>query len=421
MYFILSVCLAAITVSCTSKKMQSGEFTFMTRGDVYNRPYWESVARQYNKTNPVKKVKIFAPPAQYYDKLVVMAAGNNLCDLTLMAFTEFDLLAFKDQLLPLDDILKRDDFKTIIHHIMPSSIAQGKRRGIQYGMPIWAWTVNWYYNKSLLNKYGIGEPNANWNWTDFLQICKKITHRDNVMDRSFGLTGMTGSHSILHEIILKQNDLSLFSQDMQKCIINSPQHLKMYQFFFDMTRVHKITVTAAESESVTSGAGQGGAFGSGMVGFTTGGREQADILTKANLPFNWDIVKMPTDFKDVYVTANTFVGISKHSLNKDGAVSFLKWLISEQGQRLITLRRMDIAVYKPLTYSPEYENMLGMRRVNMLFRESIEKAVPADQSFPNIQEFREIQKINYELVNQGNLDAREALYRIAKAYDKLKN
>jgi len=101
-------------------------------------------------------------------------------------------------------------------------------------------------------------------------------------------------------------------------------------------------------------------------------------------------------------------------------VTFVKWLAGEQGQRLVTLRRMDIAVYKPLTYSSQFENMLGMRRMNLLYRDCIEKSVPADPRFPNIQEFYEIIKNKHELVNEGGYELRRALNEIAAAYDQLK-
>jgi len=313
--FLITAAVLGIT-ACGSKSKKSNNLTFMTWGDVYNRPYFESLARQYNKTNPKVKVEIFAPPAQYFDKLVTMAAGNNLCDVTLMAHTQFDLLAYKNQLMPLDDLVNGPEFKDITPHIMPNAITDGRRRGVLYGMPIWTWTINWYYNKSLMEKFGVGELSGKWNWNDFLNVCRKITRRENIKERTFGTGGMTGGHSILHDIILKQNGLSLFSPDMQRCVINSPEHLRIYQFLFDMTLKHKVTVTKAESESVTSEAGKGGAFGSGMVGFQSGGREQADIMNKARLPFTWDVVKLPTDKEDVFVTANCYVGISKNSKKK---------------------------------------------------------------------------------------------------------
>jgi len=417
---IICIVIAGMLIGCGTRKKKSDNLTFMVWGDVYNRPFFESLARQYNKTNPKVKVEIFAPPAQYFDKLVTMAAGNNLCDVTLMAGPQYDLLAYKEQLLPLDDYFKSPQFADVLPHIMPNTIIDGKRRGKVYGMPVWTWTINFYYNKSLLERFGVGELTGKWNWNDFLNICRKVTRRDNIKERSFGSDLLTGGHYIQHDIMLKQNGLSLFSSDMQRCVINSPAHFKIYQYLFDLTLKHKVCVTKGEAESVTSEAGKGGAFGSGMVAFRSGGREQADIMNKARLPFTWDVVKLPTDSKDAFVTVNAYVGISKNTKKSEAAHAFVKWLAGEQGQRLITLRRMDISVYKPLTYSSQFENMLGMRRMNILYRDCIENAVPADPRFPNIQEFQEIIKNKYELVNEGGYDLRRALNEIAAAYDNLK-
>ena len=426
MHFLIPIYAAAMFLcisSCGRKSGKGDNLTFMAWGDVYNKEFFNSLVRQYNKTNPKVKVEIFSVNrSEYYQKLVTMAAGKNLCDVTLVYYTEYDLLAFKDQLMPLDDLINGPEFKDILPHIMPNAITDGRRRGVLYGMPLWTWTMNMYYNKTLLQKFGVGELDGKWNWNDFLNVCRKITRRDSAMERSFGTGNMTSGYWPFHEQLLKQNDLSLYSPDMQRCLINSKSHLPIWQYLFDMGLKHKVVVTKSELESVASAgsSGQGGAFGSGMIGFSSGGRELAGMFVKANLPFTWDVVKMPTDKKDAYTSLNAYVGITKYSKKKDAAEAFLKWMAGEQGQRLITLRRMDIAVYKPLLYSSEFENMLGMPKMNILFRDSIEKSVPSDPSFPNLQEFRDTIKNQFELINEGKRELRHALNEIAAAYDELK-
>jgi len=420
-HYLFAAAAVLLFISCGTNRKKQDNLTFMTWGDVYNRPFFESLARQYNKTNPKVKVEIFAPSGAYFDRLVTMAAGSALCDLTLLAGTQYDLLAYKDQLIPLNDIITNQKFKPIMRHIFPNTVADGMRNGKLYAMPIWTWAGNWYYNKTLLQKFGIGELPGKWNWNDFLNICRKVTRRETITERTFGTPMLTGSHNILHDIMLKQNGLSMFTEDMQKCIINSPQQMSVYKYLFDLTLRHRVSVTKSDSESITSETrGISGVFGSGMVAFHLGGREQADIMHKAKLSFNWDVAGMPTDAADAVVTSTAYAGIAKTSKKIEAALEFLRWIAGEQGQRMITLRRMDIAVYKPLTYSSEFENMLDMKKMNILYRESIEHALPADPVFPRLQEFRDIQKLKYELVNEGKYELRAALNEIAAAYDNLK-
>jgi len=426
MHLLIPVYAAAIFLcisSCGTKSEKGDNLTFMAWGDVYNKEFFDSLARQYNKTNPKVKVEIFSVTrTQYYQKLVTMAAGNSLCDVTMAAHTEYDLLAFKDQLMPLDDFINGPEFKDILPHIMPNTLTDGRRHGVLYGIPIWTWTQNLYYNKTLLQKFGVGELSGKWNWNDFLNVCRKITRRDNIMERTFGVQPLTRGYGPFHEMLLKQNNLSMYSMDMQRCIINSKSHFPVFQYLFDLTLKHKVMVSESDMESTASAGstGQGGVFGSGMVGFNVGGRELAGMLVKANLPFTWDVVKMPTDTKDAFVALNCYIGIAKNSQKKEAALAFLKWMASEQGQRLVTLRRMDIAVYKPLLYSPQFENMLGMPKLNLLYRDCIENTVAADPRFPSIQEFYDKIKIEFELVNDGKRELRHALNQIAAEYDTLK-
>jgi len=426
---IFSFLALGITISvigCGTAKKNQQTIQLMWWGDTYNKPFAERLARHYNKTKPSVPVEVYAPAQgqAYRDKIVTLAAGDMLPDILLVVKPDVNDLAHRNTIYEISSFLDRDDFRQIREQFWPGLMDDISLNGKYYGFPLWTWTVGIYYNSELFTRHGVTPPQEGWHWNDFLNMAKKMTITENKL-KTFGTAILGGNQMHLQNIILrimfKQNDLNYFSEDMSKCLINTPESKTIVDWACRLQKVHGVTMNASDLQNAGEGT-PGGIFGTGRVGMVIGGRDQADVFTKTGISFNWDVAPLPIWQKEAYIRYNVYLVVSKKTKNLEGALDFIKYAIGEPGQRVITLSRSDVTVRRKLAYSDDFINFLNRPAVNTVFRSALEKAVPDFNTFRNEKEFYERAKNRFEEYLQGSkytLD--QVLFETVKDYQQFKD
>lgn len=238
------------------------------------------IIEEFEKQNPGIKVEIVvAPYDNIMQKFVTMSAGNNQPDLVWIQDTFLADFAEKGLLLDLDNFFKEKGMNK--EDWLPGAIQRGSWNGKLYALPRDLITINIAYNKDMFDKAGVPYPKDNWTWNDFLDAAKKLTIRDaKGRTTQFGMTSYSWQEAIV------ENGGALFSQDGSKVLMDSPNTIEALQWVADLTNVHHVAPTTAESQ------GLGDLFLAGKAAMTFSGPWNWKAYTE-EAKFKFDVAEVP--------------------------------------------------------------------------------------------------------------------------------
>jgi multiple sugar transport system substrate-binding protein len=286
--------------------------------------YWDDqmeTIKEFIKENPDIKVKeIRVPGDDYNTKLNQMVVGNETPDVMLVQEADYVRFAENGVLEKLDDKLSdlgvdKGDFQPAVKDI--SDQVDG-----YYGFPQGFATEIMYYNKDMFDAAGLEYPNNDWTWDDYAAAAQKLTKSDGSQYGSdsptfngvwYSLIGTTGDK------IVKDGKLS-FGSGLKKTL----------EFQNKMVNELKAQPEPASGSKVTD------LFAAGKAGMTLGGTWL--LSTYKDVDFNWDIATMPvadggSDYNSLHTS---FWTISSQSKHKTAAEKLIKYLMSKQGQKVMS-------------------------------------------------------------------------------------
>lgn len=149
------------------------EITF-TVWDYETTDYWKKLVEAFEAENPDIKVKVMDIGATDYDtKIPVLLSSGDTSDvITIKSMNIYTSLVEKNQLMPLDDMVKESGIDMAPY--------QGSDEGIRigdqlYGLPFRNDYYVLYYNKTLFDKAGVEYPKHDMTWDEYRELAKKMT------------------------------------------------------------------------------------------------------------------------------------------------------------------------------------------------------------------------------------------------------
>lgn len=377
---------------------------FSAGGD--NTKYLEEMRKIFEKKYPNIKVKV--ETIGYNDYFTVMQtriAGGNAPDAFELNYENFATYAKKGTLLPLDDLIIKNKFDTSV--INKNALAAFTANGRQYGLPFSFSNVILIYNKDLFDKAGLAYPTNDWNWDDLLEAAKKIRA---LGDKIFGLYQPIQFHEFYK--VVKQNNGSLFNEDMTKFTVNSPQNIETLQYMVD--RVQKYNVMPTEAQ--LAGMGDWDLFKSGRLGMiVTGSWAFPDFIRDCD--FQWDIAVEPGIVrKATHFFANGLV-LNKETKKAEAAFEWIKFLSSS---REVANIRVDAGWELPaVTYPDVIERY--KKQALPANREAVFASLDYLVTPPVIEQFAEMSDIMGKylaLARDGEMTPEEALNEAQKELEQ---
>jgi len=147
--------------------------------DNNQQPAYQQCADAFHTKNPNVTVKITQYQYDdYWTKLTNAFVANTAPDVFTDHLSKYPEFATQDQLVPMDDFLKKDGIKTDIYEPGLADLWVGQD-GKRYGLPKDWDTISVFYNKKLVKDAGINESqlqNMTWNPDDGGTYEKLIAH-----------------------------------------------------------------------------------------------------------------------------------------------------------------------------------------------------------------------------------------------------
>jgi len=302
------------------------EITWMV-GVGPDRPMYEELVRRFHEKYPGIRVRpTWVPASQYQTKLKTMIAAGKPADL----FWSGDVwVAYEIPFLAdLTDLVARDAAELDLDDFYPELLAACRYDGRQILMPRWFNVALLYYNRKLFDAAREPYPTADWTWDDYIAAAKRLTRRDRNGKVDVWGTSITTGWWGEWLIYVRQAGGELFSGDMNRCLLDSPQAIAGMQFYYDKIYTHQV--------APRPGFGPDQGFMSGKIAMEFGGHVGSWIAYNQISGLDWDIQvlpKGPVTRSGGEVSIDSF-GIAKDSPHREQTWAFIKFLSSKESVRL---------------------------------------------------------------------------------------
>ncbi|MCI0512689.1 extracellular solute-binding protein [candidate division KSB1 bacterium] len=327
--------------------------TFVGGGMGRDRLLFGEIEATFEQKYPGIDLKFIRSTAER--KVDTMISGGVAPDILMIGhdrvayYLEVNALADLTSLIAADSALSQDlqpggDFYEIM-------LEPFRTRDKIFMLPTWYTPFFIYYNKNLFDKYNVAYPDTAWNWHDFRDIARQLTHDtngDGVPDE-FGLYFAQWQHGV--EPFILQNNGQILSADGKRVATDNPQTVGALQFLYDLKFKDKVCPSSFATPGVSAGVafvqGKIGMFGPYGVFSLVDFREQIS-------DFEWDVAVLPKGpaGRRAGVVAPMAFGISEQSQHKAEAFEFIRFITSRAGMQIIAKWSLFIPCRKSVARSP---------------------------------------------------------------------
>jgi len=270
----------------------------------------QAIATKFEESHPGVKVQVELYGDGFDDKLTAAMGAGDAPDLMYM----WNFPAYKDALLPMDDLIARDagemNLADIPQGLMNISLIDGKT----YAMPIGFTTQVVFYNKDMFAAAGAPEPAADWTWADLRANAAKFRDAGS---KTYGFAVDAKPDPFDFEQFLWSNGTKYISDDGKTLegYMNSAEAAEVLDMFADMIKSEEAVALNIGDDTSGSTLFKGGKiamFQSAMWSKT--GIDESGI--------NYGVAPLPA-FGDKPV--HSVIGASGLSISKDAKDPELAW------------------------------------------------------------------------------------------------
>ena len=321
----------------------SHSLVFSTWGTSAEVESFQRLIQRYNESrHPRHAVKLsHGEQYQYTERLLVQAAARAFPDVIHLDGKDLPLFVQKGLLDDLTPSIDRDtsiDTGAFLPELLP-----GCRVGARYyALPHNFSTLVLYYNRDHFDAEGIPYPDGTWTWQNLLEASQKLTKKDPA--------GKIVRYGCLMQIafstLIYQNGGSVLNETLDSCVIASPGAAGAIQFAVDLSEKYHVTWSMLSQNLQWDDMVAGG-----RLSMIANGRWAASYYTKSG---TIDVAPLPRGkFRKGGVTSHVMT-ISSQSAKKEEAWEFLKFLVSEEGQRMVNQDGVNIPALRSVVYSDEF-------------------------------------------------------------------
>jgi ABC-type glycerol-3-phosphate transport system substrate-binding protein len=305
---------------------EADHLVFVTWGTPNEVHSFQRLIDYFNETRkPKYPVKLsHAEQTSYTEQLLVQAAAHSLPDVIHIDQKDIPLFVHRGLLEDLTPLFARDSsFDPGI--FLPRLLQGCAVRGRYYAVPHNFSTFVLYFNKSHFDAEGMSYPDSTWTWDTFLKAARRLTRRD--------ASGETTRYGCFVEDIIQtfiyQNGGEVLNKTLDSCVVASPEAAEAVQFVEDLSHTYHVTWNTLAQNLLWDDM-----FIGGRCSMVSNGRWVAGYYAKA-LGDQVDVAPLPRGKYRRGAYVNHTMVISSESTKKEEAWEFIKFLVSEQGQKMV--------------------------------------------------------------------------------------
>lgn len=261
------------------------------------------------------------PGSAYTNRLMTQIVGGTAPDVFVIPPGNIYDYAKRGALLDLTPYLKK--YASEVGDIYPQLMRTVTFDEKVWGLPSNANTEVLFYNRKIFRDAGIAYPEGQLTWTQIAQLAKKLTRRDaRGRVTQFGVNiPKSGNEAWL---IAYAFGAKVWSDDGEKCTLNTPQMIEAITYIKDQIHVHKVAPSSNDLD--TEGAID--RFANNRMAMYPGLRWVTSVLkNKSASELDWSVAAYPKEKKAVNWILGNIMGISAKTKKPEMAVAFLLHMI----------------------------------------------------------------------------------------------
>jgi multiple sugar transport system substrate-binding protein len=195
----------------------------------------------------------------FTQKFATAIAGGQALDILHIAIEGAAMVASKNIMRPLDDLVALPASTELINDIAPALTNSLKYKGKFHLIPDSWNNMCIHYNTKLFKEAGIAPPKEDWTWDDFLAAAQKLTKGEG-NNKVWGF-GIPAFNFGLQPWFLTATGSGTLTDDWTKSNLDNPGSLEAMQFLYDLVYKYKVSPT-------TEGTDNGQLFAAGKMAMT---------------------------------------------------------------------------------------------------------------------------------------------------------
>lgn len=353
-----------------SSKKETIEFWYHD-GNPTSNAIFEEVIQRFEEKYPQYEVKYVGLPSDsYLQKYNVAVATNSVPD--VISIRDMDISSFADQgaLLCLEDVFQDFSEKDSIDEATLNAVRNCVVDKQLYCLPQYITTDIAWANTKLMEEKGIQPPKT---IDEFMRNCEKFADAENGT-YFYSLRGGAGSMENLLDFIFTYADQNQMFDEEGNCVLSDPvfaEAMDLYASIYWNNQTSKDSVTNSFKEMVAE-------FGSGTSMYISHNSSSLAEHQKNLGDGNFVNVLAPANKNGNVVTKDiSFTGYSvmKNAKNQEGAVEFVKYLVSaeaasyhceQEGRVPVNTLIYDEEWYQQDEYNKVYQEMMQADNVKFL-------------------------------------------------------
>jgi sn-glycerol 3-phosphate transport system substrate-binding protein len=204
----------------------------------------DGYAEQFTRENPSIKVKPVYTGT--YQESIVKALtahkSNEPPSTAILLSTDMFTLIDEDAIVPWEDLVRGADDQAWIKSFFPGFMKNSQTGGKTWGIPFQRSTIVLYWNKEAFKEAGLDPNRPPANWTEQVELAKKLTKRDasgNVTQWGVQVPS-SGFPYWLFQGFTTQNDVLLMNEAGTQTYYDKAAVVEALQYWVDLSQKHKV-------------------------------------------------------------------------------------------------------------------------------------------------------------------------------------
>ncbi len=291
--------------------------------------------QEFHATHPNIRVFYTPDPENLAQSMLADMQAGTAPDVFAGCCTLFPIWAQKGHTLDLRPYVEADLDQATIDEWDPAQYKSFfTRDGQQYGLPKYHGALALYFNKDLLDQYGVDYPDDTWDHDDYLSAMQRLTHDrdgDGVTDLWGGMIDISWDRIQMH--VNAWGGHLVDPDDPTRCRMAEPEALEAMEWIRARMWDDRVMATFLDVQNLATRQ----AFISEQIAMVEDGSwALKDILSGAN--FRIGVAPLPAGpARRVTLATTDGFGIYAGTQHPDAAWELLKFLISkEYGRAMAT-------------------------------------------------------------------------------------
>ncbi len=325
----------SILASSAAAQDGSGSVSFMVFGDPAELAAYQSLVTAFEESHSEIDVELIhiPSPSDYRLRLGADFAAGDPADIVLINYRRYAPFAAKGVLEPLAPYLRGSDVITDSDFFAVAT-DPFRWRGQLMCIPQNISSLVVYYNKDLFDAAGLGYPEDDWTWDEFLSAAKALTldvDGDGRVDQ-YGLGTEASIFRLAPFVWGNGGELVVLESGLRpiRLALDSRAAREAVEWFVALQTEHGV-VPDALAEAAENSESR-----------FIGGRTAMYLNSRRGVPtyrridgFDWDVAALPQQEQEAGILHSDAYCMAAGTQDKDAAWTFIEFANSAQGQAIV--------------------------------------------------------------------------------------